>query len=386
MKILLLTNILTPYRMALFGQLNQQLVVSGGQLRVVAMAASEPDRSWNYGDLKTDFTVLLPHATINFGGLHLHLNRGLMRTIQAFSPDVVICAGSYTLPAVWQVILHRGRAGHRYRAFFWSESHLNERSSRALPVLALREALRGLVYRRFDGFLYAGQLSREFIQRYARPRAHLVFFPNTIDDEFFAQSRIDLASSRQPLRDRFGVEREKYVFFTPARLTPVKGLDRLLELAKEMRHRDAAVFLVAGSGEEEQSLRERAVAFGIDMRLLGAQTPHEVAQLYALSDCLLLPSIADPNPLAVVEGLWSGLPLLLSTNVGNHPEAVKEGVNGHVFDYQDAKRATALIDRLVEADSDWAARASNVSLEIARDTYHCPTVVTNLVTALSEAT
>lgn len=384
MKVLLLTNILTPYRMALFAELRQQLATSGGELKVVAMAVSEPGRSWTYEDLKTDFTVLLPHLTINFGGLHLHLNRGLLSTMQAFSPDVVICAGGYTLPAVWQVLLHQGRAGRRYRTFFWSESHLRERSSRSLPVRGLREALRGLVYRRFDGFLYAGRLSREFIQRYAHPRAHLVFFPNTIDDDFFGQKRIDLAGSRHRLRERFGVEKQKYVFITPARLTAVKGLDRLLELAKDMKHRDEAVFLVAGSGEEEQSLREQATVMGVDMRLLGPKTPKEIAELYALSDCLLLPSVADSNPLTVVEGLWSGLPLLLSAHVGNHPEAVKEGINGYVFDYEDPKRSTALIDRLVEADAEWVANASRVSLEIARETYHCPTVVGNLLTALSE--
>jgi glycosyltransferase involved in cell wall biosynthesis len=54
--------------------------------------------------------------------------------------------------------------------------------------------------------------------------------------------------------------------------------------------------------------------------------------LYAQADGFCLPSLSDPNPLSVIEALWAGLPLLLSTKVGNHPECLEQGKNGFAFD------------------------------------------------------
>jgi len=117
---------------------------------------------------------------------------------------------------------------------------------------------------------------------------------------------------------------------------------------------------------------------------MGEVSRHEIAELYALADCMLLPSIADPNPLAVVEALWSGLPLLLSSHVGNHPEAVKSGLNGYVFDYQEPKVATELFDQMIASDVSWRASASAASLAIAREVFDSRKVVRHLLRELSK--
>ena len=379
MRLAILTNILTPYRMALFAELRRQLRDSGGDLSVVVMAETEQERSWTYTDLQSDFTTLLPHASVSLLGSPLHVTRGLGHALEAFAPDVVVCAGSYTLPAVWEVLLRQRLTRGGYRTYFWSESHLNEHHPRALPTRAVREALRHAVYRRFDGFLNPGRMSREFIERYARPHSHLIFFPNTVDDSFYDSRRVSLKEDRDALRAKYGVESVKYVFFTPARLTSVKGLDRLLELAANMSHREDAVFLIAGSGDQEALLRGRSAHLGVDMRLLGTRTVSEVTELYALADCMLLPSLADPSPLAVVEALWMGLPLLVSTHVGNHPEAVRQGENGYTFDYQDPEGATMLLDSLVQANASWASKASAISIQIAQETFRSVDVVERLL-------
>ena len=384
MRLAILTNILTPYRMGLFAELDRQLRAGGGRLRVIAMAETERDRPWTYTELQSEFTSLLPHVSVSVLGTPLHITKGVGRILRSFDPDVVVCAGSYTLPAVWAVPLRRRTSGAHYRTYFWSESHLNEVHPRSLPTRALREALRRAVYRSFDGFLYAGRLSREFVELYARPRARMIYLPNTVEDAYYASLRDVLKRDRDALRMKYGVARDKYVFFTPARLTKVKGLDRFLELAAQMATKSGVTYLVAGSGDQEKYLRDRSKQLGVNMEFLGSRSIHEVAELYALADCMLLPSLADPNPLSTVEALWMGLPLFLSRHVGNYPEAVREGENGYVFDYSEPRRAIEMLDKIVQADSKWNENASIVSLNIERENYHSSDIVERLIREMDD--
>ena len=121
----------------------------------------------------------------------------------------------------------------------------------------------------------------------------------------------------------------------------------------------------------------------MDLRLLGYKEQEEIIKLYALADCFLLPSISDPNPLTVIEALWSGLPLLLSSNVGNYPETIKIGENGFVFKHNGKEKAVELIDKLIISDKTWRDNASKVSLEIARQHYTSKLVIDNLLEQLS---
>lgn len=385
MKVLILTNILTPYRMFLFAEFETQLLAAGGLLKVVAMAETESDRVWRYRDLQTHFTTLLPHMTFTLAGSNVHMTRGLRKVIADFGPDVVICAGSYTEPTVWQTLMMRWAPRSRFKVLFWSESHLHELTGRRLPARLVREFLRHITYRGFDGFLYPGQLSQELISKYARPDAQMLMFPNTVDSTLYDRARVRLQRQRIDLRRKYGIDVEKFVFITPARLARVKGLDRMLDLAKDMRRVRDVTFLVCGSGELEPHLREQARAHHIDLHLLGQRTIHEMAELYAVADCFLLPSISDPSPLSVVEALWSGLPLIVSSHVGNHPEAVRNGVNGYVFHYEEPENAARLLDLMVESDGPWRANASASSLTIARESFDTPKVVRELVRWLAQS-
>ena len=63
-------------------------------------------------------------------------------------------------------------------------------------------------------------------------------------------------------------------------------------------------------------------------------------------DLFVLPSRNDPYPLAVIEALWAGLPLILSSSVGCHPEALEPGQNGYLCE-SGSKRSLA--DALLRA-------------------------------------
>ena len=233
MRIVVLTNILTPYRIDFFNKINNQMESLGNKFNVIVMAEKEPNREWEYSDYKEDYTHLLKNKTITFKGIYIHLNKDVRRTLEEYNPDVVICAGSYLHPTVWRAIKYSKKLN--YQILFWSETHLNEERNYSSMVKFIRERIRHIVYKKFDGFLYAGELSKKFINKYMKTNAKLFFLPNTVENEKYENGYTEYKSKKDSLRIEYGIEPNKYVFFTPARLTSVKGIDKLIEMCKSSK-------------------------------------------------------------------------------------------------------------------------------------------------------
>lgn len=94
MKLAFLTNILPPYRVYFFDQLNAQL--GGENLKVFVMTDALPLRPWNYHDLKRDYTALLSGKKIIWHGNDYLFSSDAVKSILKYSPDALIVAGSWT--------------------------------------------------------------------------------------------------------------------------------------------------------------------------------------------------------------------------------------------------------------------------------------------------
>jgi glycosyltransferase involved in cell wall biosynthesis len=121
-----------------------------------------------------------------------------------------------------------------------------------------------------------------------------------------------------------GVPSRRPLVACAARLEPVKGVEFLLRAATSVP--DAA-FAIAGDGSQAGYLRELAFALGIDGRVafLGMVMP--VAPLLAAADVVVLPSLSEGMPIAALEAMALGTPVIAS-RVGGLPEIVSDGVCG----------------------------------------------------------
>lgn len=116
----------------------------------------------------------------------------------------------------------------------------------------------------------------------------------------------------------------------PARLKRYKGIDVLLRAFATVapRHRQVRLVL-AGDGEERSALEALARELSITDRVsfLGAVPPEHMSTLLAEAGALVLPSRTEGLPLAIVEGMACGLPIV-ATAVGGIPEVIRSGQNG----------------------------------------------------------
>ena len=89
--------------------------------------------------------------------------------------------------------------------------------------------------------------------------------------------------------------------------------------------------LVVGDGALRTQVEERIESAGLSGRvsLLGAQPPARIASLLSASDLFVLSSAYEGMPIAVLEALAAGLPVV-STDVGEVRLVIKDGVNGAI--------------------------------------------------------
>lgn len=365
MNIVLLTNILNPYRKAFYDELSKQCKESGDSFHVLVMSAKEYNREWHYEDYKGEYSILLKNRMFRIKHLPIYLNTDLKKRLQELQPDIVVMAGGYMLPSVWRASLLKKKLG--YKTFFWSESHLDEQRDYDSAVLKVREWIRKKFYPMFDGFWYPGEKALEFIKKYANPDAKCYKIPNLIDNVRFKKAIEQNTCTREELRDKYCLSRDKYVMFAPMRLHWVKGLEPFMEVVAKSKNKDRIQLAVAGNGELEEYLKKRAQELSVDLKLLGYHEEADIIELYQAADCFFMSSLSDPSPLTCVEALWCGLPLFVSEHVGNYPEVVRQEENGYVYSYQNTDEAIRLLDQLFEKNDGWAKKASEKSLKLAED-------------------
>jgi glycosyltransferase involved in cell wall biosynthesis len=118
---------------------------------------------------------------------------------------------------------------------------------------------------------------------------------------------------------------------TVARLGVTKGLTYLIDAIAELKPDYPDVqFRVYGDGELRSELVDRAAARGLDGNAIfvGPFTRREdLSAILARTDVFVLSSILEGQPLALVEAMAYGCPIV-ATMVGGIPELIEDGVNG----------------------------------------------------------
>lgn len=96
------------------------------------------------------------------------------------------------------------------------------------------------------------------------------------------------------------------------RLTAIKNHDLFLRVAARLR--DDARFAIYGDGADRAQLERRAAELGLGDRVLFAGT-RDVGEIYASLDVLALTSRNEGTPLAIIEAMAAGVPVI-ATAVG----------------------------------------------------------------------
>jgi len=161
-------------------------------------------------------------------------------------------------------------------------------------------------------------------------------------------SEYDPACSKEEARKRLGLNGK--IMLTVARLTPWKGVDRIIEVLPEIRRQiNEANLVVVGDGPELGNLQRLAGELGVRgyVSFVG-RVPHEEVPYYLrAADVFVLYSGYEGLPHIVLEAMATGVPVILSDKGGNR-EVVEDGVNGLLVPIGNQERLKEAILRVLQ--------------------------------------
>jgi glycosyltransferase involved in cell wall biosynthesis len=166
--------------------------------------------------------------------------------------------------------------------------------------------------------------------------------------------------------------RKKYLLpsspllITVGRLDKEKNIDMLLRALKLVPNNIDLHFAIVGKGAEKANLEKLARKLGIADRVtfLGFVPDDELPGLYSISSCFINGCIAELQCIAAMEGMASGLPVILA-NVLALPELVQQGENGFLFEVGEYEKIAGYISRIF-SEPDLRKKMSEKSLELIK--------------------
>ncbi len=125
----------------------------------------------------------------------------------------------------------------------------------------------------------------------------------------------------------------------------VADLLNAIKIIKEMKLGQSMRFTIAGTGKEEKELKSLSESLGLNdiVDFTGWISGDEKERLIKESQLLVLPSYNEGLPMAILESISYGLPIV-ATDVGDVSAAVEEGVNGYLIKPGDV---AGLADRII---------------------------------------
>jgi glycosyltransferase involved in cell wall biosynthesis len=175
---------------------------------------------------------------------------------------------------------------------------------------------RDLIARRAGAIVAVSPRDRtRMIELEGIPARKVVFIPNGIPDS--------PPGDRARARRELGLAPGDAVVGTVCGLRPQKELETALRALSSLApHRPTMRFLIVGDGPERGRLERLAGELGVPAIFLGQRPNDEVPDLVAAMDVLVLSSRFEGMPLAVLEWMAAGKPIVAS-RVGGIPSMVE---------------------------------------------------------------
>ncbi len=335
-KVLLVTNIPSPYRIPLFNEMNRQLNRHDLQLFVVFGNRSYSRRKFkpvNEEEFEFEYHFL-GSETMNFGNEErtYFSYKGLFKIIKKVDPSCVIMNG-FTIAST----LLRLRAMTSSLPFIiWSGSvHKSGRNDSALRKLQRRFIISGAC-----SFIAYGKKSSDYLVSMGADPKDVFIGINTVDTEFFRKNTTFNVSDGEPFN-------LIYVGYLSAR----KNVSRLFDVIDQLNSYEKKCHLhLVGDGPEKQVLEAKATELAMtdQVTFYGFKQKEELPAILSGSQCFLFQTDFDIWGLVLNETMAAGIPVIASPEAGAVHDLIVNGENGYIADFTNPSEVAEIILKLME--------------------------------------
>ena len=167
---------------------------------------------------------------------------------------------------------------------------------------------------------------------------HTALWQRGVDTDLF---RPELASAAMRKRLHGGHDDTGHLLLYIGRLSAEKQIDRIRPVLEAMPQTRLAL---VGDGPHRQQLERHFE--GTATTFVGYLAGEELASAYASGDAFLFPSSTETLGLVLLEAMAAGCPVV-GANRGGIPDIVSDGVNGCLYDPDQAASLPTAVERLL---------------------------------------
>lgn len=358
MRVVLLDNMLPPYRIPLYNKLVKYL---GWDLEVYLCSKREKDRLWNIVLEGLCFKVkvlkgvyfLIKFPIFQSGIYHFHLNFGIICRLLKKDIDVFIISGygSFTSQiAIWLAFLLRVPTVLWVRSFNKKGISQDNFSRRTINWW------KSCVIRKANAYIAPGRKTFSYLKNLNIDPKFIRTIGNPIDNNLFNKINYSVKC--------YDKKKGEIVILFVGRLIAMKGINILLSAFSMIDDKNLTLLMIGDGplrGEVEKAKRK-------DYRIKYIEfiPRNELVRYYRLADFFVLPSVYEPWGLVINEAMNSGLPIITTNDVGAAGEIVQDSVNGCVIEPNNISALTRKINELKD-NRDKRVRMGQASKRIIQE-------------------
>ncbi len=314
LRLAILQRVCTPYRRDLMLKM-----AAHEQFQVRVFVGDDLPRSKvrNAKDFK-DLDVVHHKAWfMPFKRSYLVYHHGLLRSLRAYQPDVILCEGESHVLGYLKALLYRA-LGRKVGLIYWTQggvpgAHRNPGKLRRLWITNMQ--------RRFDRMVVYSSFGKSFSEKHGINGDKITVAVNVGDTERFAARADQLSPDKSAARQRIKLPNRFTVLYV-GQLDPDKKPDLLLEVAARPEMSDVN-FVFAGDGQMLAGLRTRAG--DLPNVFLPGRINDGLDDYYRAANVLAAPGQAG---IVFSEAMAFGLPLLVGQSDGTEFDLVEQDASG----------------------------------------------------------
>jgi glycosyltransferase involved in cell wall biosynthesis len=340
MKLVILTNILTPYRIPLFEEIQREIP----NLTVVLMAASEENRQW--GDHSFNFkTIVLPGIHLRPPGheVSIHFNYGVFKLLKRLDPDMVL-SGGFFAPANIMALLYCKL--YRKKVIGWGEVTLRNPNEHSLH----KRLIRKIMTRLSDSLIASSSEAHDTFIYYGGKKERILttVMPIHVDQFKVRADKFRTSPECQMLKRRFSSP----ILLSVGRMIDNKGYKELFNIYEEViRVMPETSLILAGDGPErgtyEVIIRERNLK---NVHFTGFLKMDELIKYYVISDLFVFPTLLDTFGAVICEAMACETPVVSSIFAAGTRDLVFDQYNGYRCDPRDIRSSSEIILNFLKLD------------------------------------
>ncbi len=346
-KVLLVHNIITPTRTALFNKLNEYFLSKWYEFEIIFTSVSESNRKWDVNSeimkYKFKYTILegKQFHTWKKDKFYFHFNKGFKHLLNEKNPDIVIHVWWTSLSTIQTKLWCKK---NKKKFYLWSWSTVYEKSRRRTLTIPYVK----WIVKWCDGYRsYWTRASEYLVSLWAKSEKIYPLY-NTVDIDYFLSEAKKLKDKKDELKKKYWIKTKHVILFV-WQLIERKWIYETLQWFKhfQTKNPDWSLLFVWWWQEKEKMetiIKEKTIN---NVYFLWFFQKNQISELYTIADIFILPSREEVRWLVINEAMCFWLPIITAYQVWACADLIKEWENGYIMKENTWKEFKKALDYII---------------------------------------